>query len=465
VRVEQSRQGLAGLRSGFRHWLNQRRNTDNRKRHGRQFDALGHVVEGTLDAIDATLNGFESLPTRQAYEECRRADTQCAFVRRLWTYFREKWDQRDDPSLAAVLAAADEVVWSCYRPPFRRLDRTGGPIPLTYVAPELAAHAIGRHAPPSSLRHSDDLLRQTVAELPVPLIGLPYSCVEGPWWLVLVAHEVGHQVAYAITEADPKSNLSDLIGAAVAEAGAEPASEREWRSWSQEIFADAYATMMVGAAHLWALVELEQGSDEAMARELPSYPPPLIRHELVASLLERLGLLAADAVPAPPPGLVVEKLEVSDTARERIERLLEMVPVIAETLINAELADGCALPELAAWAPRQLSRDTGAGWWQEQFHEDQAAPEAELVAARLATVGGLAEWASIAEEREAAARSQRADSLRTQMLAVLPESAEPGHRASKPPVSHDVRALTERLAQEVLELPAEDFPAELSVTR
>jgi hypothetical protein len=456
ARVEQTRQGLLDLQIQFRSWLGRRRKADVLRRHNQQLKAIEEVVEVSLDAIDESLAPFSELPARQAYEACRNADHQVAFVRRLWDFFRERWDQRDDPSLTALLAAADEVTWSCYQPPFRHLQRQVGPAPLTYVTPDFSAHAIGRHLPPTSLRKSDELLSRTVETLPVPLIGLPYSCVNAPWWLVLIAHEAGHQVAYAIDELEGGPRIADLVTSAAGEAGAEVEMQRRWRSWSHEVFADAYAAATVGAAHLWTLVELEQGDDETMVRDLPTYPPPIVRHELVACVVERLGLAAADAVPAPPPSLHLADLAVSPEAKDRISKLLEIVPSIAEALATAEVLPGATLVQLTGWDPSSLGGEDGAGWWRDQFRQGQATPEEELEAARLATVGALAAWAEIALEPEPSTRQQGAASLREQILATLPSSREKGVRASRDSVGFDAGSLAKQVAADVLDLSVED---------
>ena len=90
-----------------------------------------------------------------------------------------------------------------------------------------------------------------VAEPPVPLIGLPYSCVTGPWWLVSIAHEVGHQVAYVIDALEGRPRIAEFIAAAAGEAGAEPELQQRWRSWSHEIFADAFAGMTRHCSSAW----------------------------------------------------------------------------------------------------------------------------------------------------------------------------------------------------------------------
>jgi hypothetical protein len=442
--------------------LLRRRTADTEHRHRLQLKAIEEVAEASLDAIEGTLGALASLPAREAYEECRKADYRVAFVRRLWGFFRERWDQRDDSELSGILAAADEVIWSCCQPALRQLERDDAPAPLAHVTPDFTAHAVGRGNPPPSLRESDRLLERTVTRLPVPLIGLPYSCVTSPWWLVLIAHEVGHQVAYAIDELEDGQRIADFVAAAARDAGAAPALERRWRAWSHEVFADAFAAATVGAGHLWALVELEQGSDETMIRDLPTYPPPIVRHELVVQLLEQLGLRFANALPPPPPRLALQDLTVSTDAEAWIAQLLEIAPAIAAALAESEVTRGLRLDQLTDWNARAFGKS--AGWWRTQFRQGSAAPQAELRAARLATVGGLAAWAEIAEESDPAIRREQAATLRTQLLTVLPASREEGFRDEEAGEAFEIGSLADEVACEVLKLTVEDKPTPALVT-
>lgn len=432
------------------------------QRHRAQLEAIEKVIEASLDAIDGTLPRLESLPEREAYEECRKGDYRVAFVRRLWDFFREKWDQRDEGGLSSFLAAADEVIWSCHRTAQVRLGRDDVPVPLAYVAPDFTARAIGRGNPPQTLRASDRLLEQTVGKLPLPLIALPYSCVSSPWWLVLVAHEVGHQVAFAIDEIEEGPRISDFLVAAAREAGASPQLEQRWRAWSHEIFADAFAAAMIGAGQLWALIELEQGSDEAMVRDLVMYPPPIVRHELIAQLLERMGLASAYALPAPPERVVLAELEVSGEAEAWIAELLEMVPDIVTALIETKVTEEVRLGELTDWDAALLGNRVG--WWREQFRDGTASPQSELSAARLATVGALAAWAEIADEPCSATRREKVDELRSQVLSVVPASREEGYRDEAEEVVLDVDGLASEVAREVLGLSFDDEPVPAPAT-
>ena len=119
-----------------------------------------------------------------------------------------------------ALRAADELIWSCLQVA-SLVTETPLPLPLPYPDAAFSPSATPRIKPPPTLPARDRVLDDMLRILPVPMIALPYGIVEEPWWLVLVAHEVGHHVQY------------DLDSAAVKETGAILKREggAEWESW------------------------------------------------------------------------------------------------------------------------------------------------------------------------------------------------------------------------------------------
>jgi hypothetical protein len=80
----------------------------------------------------------------ELYAECARTEEESLWLWRVWDYFREKFDQRVDERYSEALLAADEVVWSCYRPFFRTLigGRVPEPAPLPYIEADFAPSAL-----------------------------------------------------------------------------------------------------------------------------------------------------------------------------------------------------------------------------------------------------------------------------------------------------------------------------------
>src|SRR4029077_9858861 len=78
--------------------------------------------------------------TGKVFAACRTSDTRGELVRRVFTYYQEKFDQRRDQTRGPMLRAADEVVWSCWAEPFRNAIYrdpaiTMRPAPLPYIEP------------------------------------------------------------------------------------------------------------------------------------------------------------------------------------------------------------------------------------------------------------------------------------------------------------------------------------------
>jgi hypothetical protein len=126
VRLERTAAELKTLQRGIRRWLKQRRDADVDAngtyvgRHKTQFEALESMLPVAAAALD---NGAHRLLTSQDaqqpeigafYDACRDYDQAAVWLYKLWDFFRQKLDQRDQDQYKDVLKAADEVVWSCY---------------------------------------------------------------------------------------------------------------------------------------------------------------------------------------------------------------------------------------------------------------------------------------------------------------------------------------------------------------
>src|SRR5690348_13226212 len=127
--VNQTRRELNRLRTEIGTWIALRRKKTNAS--NTQLDTLESQCNFILCEIGRSLGTISLAPPPwQAYADCRKGDRRLLWVRRLWSYFRSKFDQRDsdDTGLKLTLAAADDAVWSCYVQPFRSAKRTPMPV-------------------------------------------------------------------------------------------------------------------------------------------------------------------------------------------------------------------------------------------------------------------------------------------------------------------------------------------------
>src|SRR5262249_13799819 len=113
-RVERTRVELTRLRDDHKAWKTRRRGAVGAERYKTQLDAIDKLVERGAVQLEAGLDSVDLSRSEGAiYEACRTFDLRLLWVRRVWQFFREKFDQRDS-ELADTLRAADEIVWSCY---------------------------------------------------------------------------------------------------------------------------------------------------------------------------------------------------------------------------------------------------------------------------------------------------------------------------------------------------------------
>lgn len=278
-----------------------------RGQHNSQINAITHEINETAQVIKTEINNLDlnNLSLEQVYALCTQTEQRCVWLWRVFEFFRSKFDQREDIYLKSVLQAADEIVWSCYKPFFQNSGLTLEPAPLPFIAENYSPAAIRKNQMPGSLRIPADfaLLKDYLNELPIPILQLPPNVVTSHWALVLIGHEVGHFIQPLIAE-DYENEFSELLADAVKTAGGDDIQQQYWREWSPEVFADWYSVLMMGQWALWAMLQFEfQERKDMVQPRGRKYPSVLARLHLLAHLvdayiphqgseiLERYGLL------------------------------------------------------------------------------------------------------------------------------------------------------------------------------
>lgn len=322
VRIDQACRRLDRLRAAAEEWIARRREEDRARQYATQLDVLHMAVVDPLAELRKMAEGLNALrETGRVYAACRTSDTRAELVRRVFTYYQAKLDQRHDKLLGPVLRAADEVVWSCWAEPFRKAGYrdpaiTLRPAPLPYIESQYSPAAIPRDDPPADLTvdRNDSVLISYLEGLPIPLIALPEVCADDPWWLVYVGHEVGHHLQHDLADNWTLVKAFGSLTEAVSRAAGEMDPAR-WRTWSQEIFADICSVHTMGPAAIYGIVQLELDDADKMLRGKAKYPPPLVRLGIMAAVAERLGLEVTAALEptgldsaSPPQAAVVAAL-------------------------------------------------------------------------------------------------------------------------------------------------------------
>jgi hypothetical protein len=202
-----------------------------------------------------------------------------------------------------------------------------GSPPLPYLDIEISPAATPATFVPAALeRDASEPLKAALSRLPFSVVHLPVATLRSPWWLVFVAHEVGHCVLGELGLLEPwKKHLRDAVTPGVGAADA----DLFWARWAEEIFADYFSLLMLGPAALRCLIEFELKSAAGMRRRPLTYPPAAVRLALLAALLDKLGFDGKGALCGVDPAEAVK----GDAAAEKD---LSMVDVVAAA-VRADL--------------------------------------------------------------------------------------------------------------------------------
>lgn len=368
-------------------------------RHASQLAVITKTLGRLCDRVQTVADCIGT--DQSAHRAWRQLDFDVAFVERLWGYYAERLDARRPTSAqAGLLHAADDVIWSCYD--LVEALSSGGPsppLPLAYLEPTYSAHA-----PPRTTlvggRPLDAALRTCIDAMPVPLIAVPTSVLDAPWWLAVLAHEAGHHVQFDL---EPKQALVGRVGDALEAIGG-----ARWQAWRFELFADGFAIATLGPEANQVIAAMEWGAIEELAIDRGAYPPVLVRLALASELAVALGFpddgwgaaaWRASLEPLPP------------ATRATVGADLDRVAAGAQAL--AALMVG---PHSLATAPR---RTTAA----------ECAPDSNEQRAYAAVLGGSARglaphrrkprWAAVAAFRAFRTGAVAASELRPRTMALL----------------------------------------------
>ncbi len=391
IRRAQSKIILHRLEEAIKAWLKRRRALDTRQQYSTQLAS----IESLLKTIQCRLSkDFGHLDAASApgefYDSCARFDRRVVWLERLWRFFQAKFDQRDDSEFGPLLAAADEVVWSCYSQVFDRAKALGlavrttpGPAPLPFVESRYSPEAFPAELVPPDLKSEVEvgMLREHLNRMPAPVVRVPASCAASPWWLVCLGHEVGHHIQYDLLP-DRKlvAGFRDSIEKAVEKKTGDTAEAQRWGGWSREIFADMFSVFCMGPWAVWAMVELEMNQPSIMSAPREDYPPPVTR----------LALLARAADQA------TESTAGSDALRGMVAAAPDGV---ADAVLGVALGElpgvGKTLPDLCDFDSADFSQTVP--WWQDKFRrrtDETPSPHPRL--ARLLTASAVGAWEKIA---------------------------------------------------------------------
>jgi hypothetical protein len=275
--------------------------------------------------------------------------------------------------------------------------------------------------------------------LPVPLIALPVTVREHPWWLAAAAHEVGHQLASTLAGGRLLTQLQGHLAALPADGPLGDGPGSPWPGWRAELLADACAVLMVGPAACVTTVQFLRRTDAAQLAESNDYPSLFVRRRVMHDLLAAVGCPAAGGVPADDDAQPLEALQLDgvpgtvaavEHLRARAGHRLKAVPAVTRAVAGLSLG-GVALPQLCGWEAGRFAPGGPAGHWCDALLDPhrQPAPESEPYTARTVAAGAVAAWRHVAAIDHARARADARTRLAERIRWLLPRCRPEGHRA------------------------------------
>ena len=410
-----------------------------------QVALIAKELRGAIQALKGALQQLrtdgETMPVAGIYQECARHDRRIVWLWRAWDYFREKFDQRDDRGLSPAVRAADEVLWSCYKPFFDALGLPRPAPPLPYIEKTYSPTAL-RAGDSGHLEKSDEVEDSPLADffnrLPVPLLQLPPMAVSAPWMLVLIAHETGHFVQeYVPAPKNYREVFRERLQAIAKPIGGSDA-ESAWGRWAPEIFADLYSVALCGVWAVWVMAQFELARAGKPTTRGRDYPSPLVRVWLLSKFASEAGLPGADMVVS-SLGLDPEaEARNSTEVRNDLEIARQVAPLAREKPGDAP----APLPDLLRLDPRDFRAAVGfddpgevVQWAEVMRGVRKKGNSSDVKAARLVAAGAAQAWREIVDMPPGDARQAAIRSIRAEAFSRMAFNAEPGTRAVTLPVA------------------------------
>ncbi|HKP84356.1 MAG TPA: hypothetical protein VJT69_20235 [Pyrinomonadaceae bacterium] len=271
-------QKLESLQSEFESWRDKSKAFQPLEKHYSQI----HRVTLQLESLNTEIKSeLDQLGTGSGVlTQARQLELAILESHRVWEFFRSKLSLRSIEWFNKYLIAADELAWECYSAAQNKLDPNylakekvkepplvffnGGSSPFTMPRD----YAFEAEAVPGEAIKSEGMVR-VLRALPIPVIGVPWFQIQHLPEMLVVAHEVGHDVEsdFKLT-ADLKQALNKAMDAAKTDATHRPA----WQAWLGEIFADVYGVLSCGPAFVQALIDFLATDPDQTTRAIRTAP-------------------------------------------------------------------------------------------------------------------------------------------------------------------------------------------------
>jgi len=202
---------------------------------------------------------------------------------RVWDFFRVKFAQRTKSKSKVFLDIADQLAYDCYKPVVDIAKKAPPLVVLTgasqpYVQKRESPFSVEGVATQEGLEK--DAVRAT-AQLPFPIIGLPWWQPANPAGLLAIAHEVGHAVEDDLGLGDTLQSMFDT----------KDEQAVSWKRWQRELFADTWGCLCCGPAFAFSLADHIASAtkwEEPLTPGSP-YPPAWLRVRYSFAVLKALN--------------------------------------------------------------------------------------------------------------------------------------------------------------------------------
>ena len=272
-------QKLASLKTEFESWRKESKASQPLEKHHSQI----HRVTLQLEALNTLIKAeLDQLPDAGpgVLKKARELELVILESHRVWEFFRSKLSLRSIEWFNQYLIAADELAWECYSAAQTNLDTAylakekvkepplvffnGGSSPFT-LPRDYAFEA--EAVPGESIKTAG--IAQILRALPIPVIGVPWFQVQHLPDILVIAHEVGHDV-----ESDFKltADLTAAVNKAMDEKKTDLGRRPAWRAWLGEIFADIYGVLSCGPAFVQSLMDFLATDPDTTTRAVRTAP-------------------------------------------------------------------------------------------------------------------------------------------------------------------------------------------------
>lgn len=270
---------LASLQNELQNWRDQSKASQPLEKHYSQIHRVTIQLEGLNKEIESELDQLAGAGS-SVLAQARQLELAMLETHRVWEFFRSKLSLRSIGWFNKYLFAADDLAWECYSAAQKVLDSNylspekvkepplvffnGGSSPFTLPRD----YAFEAEAVPGEAIKSEEV-GAVLRALPIPVIGVPWFQIQHLPEMLVVAHEVGHDVEF---DFGLSSDLRTALDKALDDAKTDNDRRPAWRSWLSEIFADLYGVQCCGPAFVQSLINFLATDPDTTRRAVRTAP-------------------------------------------------------------------------------------------------------------------------------------------------------------------------------------------------